>query len=67
MSPSRKNAFLEAFRKLKYQVIWKWNEENIPNLPTNVMLTKWTPQQDLLGHPNLKAFVNDTSIEVDSS
>jgi len=57
MSASRKNAFIEAFGKLKYQVIWKWNEDSIPNLPSNVLLTKWTPQQDLLGHPNLKVFV----------
>ena len=57
MSSKRKEAFLETFRKLKYQIIWKWNEDSIPDLPSNVILTKWVPQQDLLAHPNLKAFV----------
>ena len=57
MSSKRKEAFLETFRKLKYQIIWKWNEDSIPDLPPNVILTKWVPQQDLLAHPNLKAFV----------
>ena len=57
MSLKRKQAFIEAFKKLKYQVLWKWNEDHIPDLPSNVKLTKWTPQQDLLAHPNLKVFV----------
>ena len=57
MSLKRKEAFLEVFKKLKYQVLWKWNEDHIPGLPSNVKLTKWVPQQDLLGHPNLKVFV----------
>ena len=38
-------------------MIWKWDEDSIPNLPTNVILRKWLPQQDLLAHPNLKVFV----------
>ena len=57
MSLERKQAFLDAFKKLKYQVIWKWNEDKVADLPSNVVLTKWTPQQDLLAHPNLKVFV----------
>lgn len=57
MSEKRKEAFLKAFKRLKYQVIWKWNEDHVPGLPFNVMLTKWVPQQDLLSHPNLKVFV----------
>ena len=57
MSLKRRHAFIEAFKKLKYHIIWKWNEDNIADLPSNVMLSKWTPQQDLLAHPNLKVFV----------
>ena len=57
MSLKRKEEFLKVFRKIKYQVLWKWNEDHIPGLPSNVKLTKWVPQQDLLAHPNLKVFV----------
>ena len=35
------------------KVIWKWDMD-IPDLPENIKLSSWLPQQDLLGHPNLK-------------
>ena len=57
MSKEKLDAFLETFRQIKYPVIWKWDADQIPNLPSNVMLKKWLPQQDLLAHPNLKVFV----------
>ena len=38
-------------------ILWKWDEDNIADLPKNVMIKKWVPQQDLLAHPNLKLFV----------
>ena len=57
MSKERLNVFLETFRRIKYPVIWKWDSDTIPNLPPNVLLKKWLPQQDLLAHPNLKVFV----------
>ena len=44
-------------RKLKMPILWKWDEDNIADLPKNVMIQKWVPQQDILAHPNLKLFV----------
>ena len=38
-------------------ILWKWDEDNIADLPKNVMTQKWVPQQDILAHPNLKLFV----------
>ena len=34
----------------------KW-PSSVPNLPPNIKISPWLPQQDLLGHPNLKLFV----------
>jgi glucuronosyltransferase len=42
------NAFLEAFRDLSQIVIWKYDGE-INDLPKNVILKKWIPQNDILG------------------
>merc|ERR1712123_527328 len=56
MPEDKLKIFVEAFRSIKMSVIWKWDAE-VPNLPKNVKLSSWLPQQDLLGHPNLKVFV----------
>ena len=45
----------EAFKKIKYDVVWKWSDTNYSS--TNVFLTKWMPQNDLLGHPKTKLFI----------
>lgn len=43
-----KRELLLIFSKLKQTVIWKF-EEDLPNLPKNVHLLKWVPQQSILG------------------
>ncbi|XP_077300343.1 UDP-glycosyltransferase family 50 member B3 [Arctopsyche grandis] len=50
---------VRTFANLPYQVLWKWEEDSreMNDLPPNVMLSKWLPQQDLLGHKKIKAFV----------
>lgn len=56
--PSEKlSAFIEAFRGLKQKVLWKYEDENIQNLPPNVMVRKWLPQTDILAHKNLILFI----------
>ena len=56
MPESKKQIFIETFRELNIPIIWKWDSE-IENLPENVKIFNWLPQQDLLAHPNLKVFV----------
>ena len=52
----------------EYTILWKWDEESVEGLPANVVLSRWLPQQvlgartraaaqDILAHPNLRAFV----------
>lgn len=35
----------------------KWESDEMPNRPKNVMISKWLPQADVLAHPNLKLFI----------
>lgn len=53
--------FVSAFARLKQRVFWKFSNEIPANwtsgIPPNVMLMKWLPQNDLLGHRNCKLFV----------
>ncbi|CAL8089902.1 unnamed protein product [Orchesella dallaii] len=57
MPEAKRKLFLNVFSKVKQQVLWKWETETMPDLPKNVKLSKWLPQQDLLGHKDIKMFI----------
>ncbi|XP_071441381.1 uncharacterized protein [Hetaerina americana] len=58
MAPSLKRMFLETFSRLSpVRVLWKWEDSNIQGLPANTKVSRWLPQQDILGHPKIRAFV----------
>lgn len=50
-------AIAAAFAELPQKVMWKFVGEKPLALGNNTMLTKWMPQNDLLGHPKTRAFV----------
>jgi glucuronosyltransferase len=52
-----RQVFVKVFSKLKQRVLWKYETEEMPDLPKNVKLGKWLPQQDILAHPNIKIFI----------
>ncbi|XP_002735504.1 UDP-glucuronosyltransferase 2C1-like [Saccoglossus kowalevskii] len=54
--------FVRAFARLPQKVIMKY-VGNPPNeLGENTKLSSWIPQNDLLGHPNTKAFIGHGGI-----
>ena len=57
MSEDKRKAFLSVFIKLEQKILWKWETETMEGLPDNVKLSKWLPQQDILGHPNTRVFI----------
>ncbi|XP_059353288.1 UDP-glycosyltransferase UGT5-like [Daphnia carinata] len=50
-------SFIRVFSKFPQRVVWKWEAEMPLNLPSNIMMVKWLPQQDFLGHPNARLFI----------
>lgn len=48
LSKEKKDAFLKVFGQLKQTVLWKWEEDDLPNKPDNVIIKKWMPQKDIL-------------------
>lgn len=57
MPIAKLQAFIEAFRGLKQNVLWKYEGEPIENLPANVMVRHWMPQSDILAHENIVLFI----------
>uniref|UniRef100_A0A9J2PIP0 glucuronosyltransferase n=1 Tax=Ascaris lumbricoides TaxID=6252 RepID=A0A9J2PIP0_ASCLU len=55
-----KNAFIETFKAFpKLTFIWKYEvDDDIGSGVKNLVKVKWMPQNDLLAHPNLRAFVS---------
>ncbi|EDV42998.1 uncharacterized protein Dana_GF18261 [Drosophila ananassae] len=57
LSQERLKVILQAFSSLPQRVLWKFDEENLPEMPSNVFISKWFPQQDILAHPKVRLFV----------
>lgn len=53
---------INSFKKVKQRIIWKFEDESLPNLPENVLIKAWLPQDDILAHPNTKAFITHCGI-----
>lgn len=41
--------FFRVFARLPQRIVWKWEKESEFQVPSNVKLVDWLPQQDLLG------------------
>lgn len=53
----KRNELLKAFGTFKETVLWKWENETLPDQPKNVQILKWMPQREILCHPNVRVFV----------
>lgn len=61
MLPETINAFMSAFARLKQTVIWKFDNDSL-EVPSNVILTRWIPQSDLLGHSKTRLLITHAGL-----
>lgn len=52
------DGMLRKFSKLKQKVLMKWEDNEMPNKPANVLIGKWMPQSEILSHSNVKLFIS---------
>ncbi|XP_045454956.1 UDP-glucosyltransferase 2-like [Melitaea cinxia] len=54
---------VNVLSKLPYDVLWKWDQDELPGNPDNIKISKWLPQSDLLRHPKIKLFVTQAGLQ----
>nr|WEU75335.1 uridine diphosphate-glycosyltransferases 33AP3 [Glyphodes pyloalis] len=57
------NIFVNVFSELPYDVLWKWNQDELPGRTDNIKISKWLPQSDLLRHPKVKLFITQGGLQ----
>lgn len=59
LPPKIQQDIIKAFEQLPdYHFLWKFESDTLPKHPAkNVLIQKWLPQNDLLGHPKVKVFI----------
>lgn len=53
----------KALSQLPYTILWKYEGDDLDALPTNIIISKWFSQQDVLRHPNVKLFVTQAGYQ----
>lgn len=53
---------LRALSELSYKTLWKYENENL-EVPNNILVKGWIPQQDVLRHENVKVFVTQGGMQ----
>uniref|UniRef100_A0AAX7UAY1 UDP-glucuronosyltransferase n=1 Tax=Astatotilapia calliptera TaxID=8154 RepID=A0AAX7UAY1_ASTCA len=57
MPEEKAKHFLDAFRKIPQRVVWRYTGALPDDIPKNVRVMKWLPQNDLLAHAKAKVFI----------
>lgn len=54
---SKKYAMIKAFSQIRHKVLWKVEDWSVSDLPENVKMQKWLPQQDILGRNSVETIL----------
>ncbi|VVC87817.1 unnamed protein product [Leptidea sinapis] len=63
LPPEKVEIFSRVFAQLQYDILWKWETDELPGKPPNIKISKWFPQSDLLQHPNIKLFITQGGLQ----
>lgn len=59
---STMKVILETFGKLPFKILWKYELDDLPNKPSNVVISRWVSQMEVLKHRNIRLFITHGGI-----
>jgi hypothetical protein len=62
----KRDAFLQAFSELPHHILWKWEADELPGQPKNVLTEKWCPQSDILSKSSYTVIFDATDFYGDA-
>ncbi|OWR49474.1 UDP-glycosyltransferase UGT33J1 [Danaus plexippus plexippus] len=63
LPPNKIKIMTNVLSQLPYNVLWKWDSDELPAKSNNIKFSKWFPQADLLKHPNVKLFITQGGLQ----
>ncbi|XP_059056328.1 UDP-glycosyltransferase UGT5-like [Achroia grisella] len=63
LPPEKMQMLINVLSNMPYDVLWKWDTDELPNRPKNIKTFKWLPQSDLLRHPKVLLFVTQGGLQ----
>ncbi|XP_049780160.1 UDP-glucosyltransferase 2-like [Schistocerca cancellata] len=58
-----REALMAAFSELPQRVLWKFEDDTLPGKPSNVMISKWLPQEEVLAHTRIRLFITQGGLQ----
>ncbi|XP_052866527.1 UDP-glucosyltransferase 2-like [Anopheles cruzii] len=59
MSEEKRETILRVFASLPQRIIWKFEIDGLlKDVPSNVLIRKWAPQNDILAEKNVRLFIS---------
>ncbi|KAF5269281.1 hypothetical protein FQR65_LT02582 [Abscondita terminalis] len=59
----KQKIILETLAEVPFLVLWKFELDDFPNKPENVITYKWFSQENVLKHPNIKLFITQGGLQ----
>ncbi|XP_056637304.1 UDP-glycosyltransferase UGT5-like [Diorhabda sublineata] len=63
MTNEKIHIIIDTLSELPYKILWKYDGTDIIDVPENIKLIPWAPQQDILRHPNVKLFITQGGMQ----
>ncbi|XP_045762866.1 UDP-glucosyltransferase 2-like, partial [Maniola jurtina] len=61
--PDKIRVIINVLSKLPFDVLWKWDKNELPERSSNIRISNWFPQADILRHPKVKLFITQAGLQ----